>query len=229
MVNALTQKRQALIDELVASCPFHPGVGCRRQSAHPWCVQCRAAENILCQLANIDGLRDTLKRLNKRCQMVEAAAGAKAYSDDGKRIAKYLHEQIRELRAEVVDARRQQVTREIADRNYTEEAERRIADRDRARAGYTGVYFVQCGTFIKIGVSVDVRARVRSLDATKGPVSLHPLGFIPCDDPWSAELLERQLHSDLRAHHQRGEWFTDCEPIRLLIADRCQAWPGVAR
>lgn len=78
------------------------------------------------------------------------------------------------------------------------------------------VYFVQAENgLIKIGVSNDPRARLRSLQ-TGSPVDLTLLGAAP----GRGREMEAELHERFAAHRVRGEWF---QPAPELIAYICRA------
>lgn len=74
------------------------------------------------------------------------------------------------------------------------------------------VYFIECAGRIKIGYSGDVNGRLRSL-ATASPHPTVLLGIVA----GSIEL-ERSLHRRAAAYRVKGEWFTDCEDVRALVA-----------
>lgn len=84
------------------------------------------------------------------------------------------------------------------------------------RALKTGVYFVKCEGFIKIGYAADVSIRFQSFRASNPfPVSL--LLFIPTADIAAAEALERSLHLQFSPKRHRGEWFVYCPEIANFI------------
>lgn len=85
-----------------------------------------------------------------------------------------------------------------------------------------GVYFIQCGSFIKIGVSVNVVSRLKSL-AFMNPYALVGLGFIrAADDAWQ---VETGLHQRFAECRHRGEWFHDSEALRAYIRENARPWP----
>jgi hypothetical protein len=216
--------KKQLASELLAACP---NGGCFRAPRVngrkiPWCVHCRASVTVVKQAERVEGWKATLKSLNKRCQMVEAAAGANAFSQEGRRIAKYLHDQIRELRAELLQHRRKQYAQERETRlDFERMAARAKAQIDEGRGG---IYVIQCGGLIKIGISVDVHARVKGLDMAQNS-KITPLAFIREDDRERQLRLEGSLHYRFAEHHHRGEWFRDCEEIRAFIAAEAGPWP----
>jgi hypothetical protein len=80
------------------------------------------------------------------------------------------------------------------------------------RAAIAGVYFVRQGDYIKIGVSIDVPARVRGLQ-TSSPTPLELLAVLPGKEPEEKSLHVRFSH--LRAS---GEWFRAAPELLDYIA-----------
>lgn len=70
---------------------------------------------------------------------------------------------------------------------------------------FSGVYFVQSGDFVKIGLSYDVRSRLRGLICST-PYEVTPLAFIPGHVSELAAI-EAQLHAQFKNIWHRGEWF----------------------
>lgn len=70
-----------------------------------------------------------------------------------------------------------------------------------------GVYFIQCGAFVKIGISTGIHGRIPALQA-QNPHDLALIGFIPTN-PKTSELrqLERAIHTRFAHLHHRYEWF----------------------
>lgn len=107
-----------------------------------------------------------------------------------------------------------------------------IADqeRDRIEAGdqtcgpLAGVYFIQCESFIKIGVSADVTARLRQL-RTSNPHDVVPLGFVHQAIAATAIALEAELHTRFASHRHRGEWFHAHQTILAYVSAASQGWP----
>ncbi len=77
----------------------------------------------------------------------------------------------------------------------------------------TCLYFVQeqQGGHIKIGVSLDPRARIRTMQV-HNPVDLKVLGLFVVN-----QTTEREAHWMFRDHRVRGEWFTPHEDILAYI------------
>jgi hypothetical protein len=74
---------------------------------------------------------------------------------------------------------------------------------DHPRFRYSGIYFVQCGPYIKIGVGRDVRSRVQALQ---------------CASPFD-------LHTKFAAHRHKGEWFHNVPELRHYILFHAEPWP----
>lgn len=78
----------------------------------------------------------------------------------------------------------------------------------RRSTGNAFVYFIQSGFMgpIKIGVAVNVKRRMESLQAGN-PVELKLIAKIPCPSVANAYALENKLHKRFHKKHIRGEWF----------------------
>lgn len=81
------------------------------------------------------------------------------------------------------------------------------------------VYFIGCGTHIKIGVADKPKERLSNLQ-TANPIQLELIACIR-----GGYELETQLHERFSSHRVRasGEWFHDCEEIRAFIAENSAA------
>ena len=90
-----------------------------------------------------------------------------------------------------------------------------------------GVYFVQSGGFIKIGVAFDVRARWAG-ERTDNPHPVERLGYIPVrgDTCTMAYALERELHERFASYRHRGEWFRANAGLLEFIHDNAKPWPA---
>lgn len=73
------------------------------------------------------------------------------------------------------------------------------------------VYFIRCGDSVKIGVAVDVRKRLSSLQ-TGNPAPLSLMASMPGD-----EKAERKLHKQFSADRLSGEWFDLSPALREYI------------
>lgn len=69
-----------------------------------------------------------------------------------------------------------------------------------------GVYFIQCGPFVKIGLARNVRKRCRSLQQTI-PFQLDLIGVVAPADGQTLRALEQAYHRRFRSVRQCGEWF----------------------
>lgn len=88
-----------------------------------------------------------------------------------------------------------------------------------------GVYFIQCETFIKIGMAECVVDRLRGLKGSV-PYVLTPLGFIPVADRAHLWRREHALHEAFAAYRAQGEWFADHTALRACIQEHAQPWPA---
>lgn len=75
------------------------------------------------------------------------------------------------------------------------------------------IYFIRCNDRIKIGYSLNLATRLKSLQTA----SAHKLELIVSIDGPPA--LERAIHAHLAPHHSHGEWFFDCAPVRDCISE----------
>jgi hypothetical protein len=69
-----------------------------------------------------------------------------------------------------------------------------------------GVYFIQCGPFVKIGQAVSVRRRFQGLQQVI-PFQLELLGVVELQEGQSLLSLEREYHRRFKSAHQINEWF----------------------
>lgn len=103
--------------------------------------------------------------------------------------------------------------------------------------GMGGVYFIECGPFLKIGWSTHIAARLLELQRAN-PEAISLVGAIPLSSV-QATRLERVLHKHFAPHRHRHEWFRDCDEIRAYIdehgrlsaedAEQCRADLGRIR
>jgi Meiotically Up-regulated Gene 113 (MUG113) protein len=70
----------------------------------------------------------------------------------------------------------------------------------------SGVYFIQCGPFVKIGQAKSVRSRFRGHQQNI-PFQLQLLGVIEPGEGQSLRDLERVYHQRFKAFRQVAEWF----------------------
>lgn len=73
------------------------------------------------------------------------------------------------------------------------------------------VYFIEGAGLIKIGSTLNIASRFRSIRGSS-PVPVSLIGTIPGGGP-----LEGLLHAKFAEHHSHGEWFRDCPTIRDYI------------
>lgn len=83
------------------------------------------------------------------------------------------------------------------------------------------VYFAKAGTAVKIGVSADVEARIKSLrTANHEPIVL--LGSVP-----GGRAVERNIHMRLADYRIHREWFHDCPELQALFSQLMRFGPAV--
>ena len=71
----------------------------------------------------------------------------------------------------------------------------------------SGVYFIQCQEFVKIGLARDVQRRFVQL--RQGiPFRCRLIGVVPAEPPQTLREVERDFHQRFKAYHHIGEWFT---------------------
>jgi hypothetical protein len=93
---------------------------------------------------------------------------------------------------------------------------------DHPRFRYSGIYFVQCGPYIKIGVGRDVRSRVQALQCAS-PFDIEPIGWIR--HRRLKRKAELDLHTKFAAHRHKGEWFHNVPELRHYILFHAEPWP----
>lgn len=84
------------------------------------------------------------------------------------------------------------------------------------------IYFVQraIGGAIKIGHASNVAHRVASLQVA----NVEPIRLLGVADGGAIE--EAQLHQELSEYRIAGEWFSDSEAVRSVIANRARPYDG---
>jgi hypothetical protein len=87
-----------------------------------------------------------------------------------------------------------------------------------------GVYFWECGSYVKIGMSSDVQKRLQQLSQTI-PYPLKPLGFIPAETVNAALEIEKAWHHRFSPNRHRPEWFRATPELVNAIAGESQPWP----
>lgn len=88
-----------------------------------------------------------------------------------------------------------------------------------------GVYFVQSGAFIKIGVSWHIISRVLNAAWAWNPHEVTPLGWIPQPTEVDTYAVEERIHREFAADHHRGEWFRVSDALLSFIAHNVESWP----
>lgn len=84
---------------------------------------------------------------------------------------------------------------------------------------FTGVYFVGCEGFIKIGLARDIKHRLKMAE-TFVPFPLEFLYGVCCEDVAAAKVLEAGFHTQFKHLRTRGEWFRDEGTIRAYLTTR---------
>lgn len=74
------------------------------------------------------------------------------------------------------------------------------------------VYFVECSGRIKIGFTRNVDGRLKTL-STGAPDVLNLLASVD-----GSRNFEQAIHAKLAKHRIKGEWFSDCQKVRDLMA-----------
>lgn len=86
----------------------------------------------------------------------------------------------------------------------------------------SNLYFVQrVDGLVKVGISKNVPNRLRTLARSHGPLSV--LKVAP-----GGKVEEAKLHSELRRHHQFGEWFTPHPEVLAAVANFVCDEPAVS-
>lgn len=82
------------------------------------------------------------------------------------------------------------------------------------------IYFLECGSYIKIGRTAFHQAKARLLTLQTGnPFPILPLGYI------DANLKsEKDLHKLFAPFHHRGEWFFAIPAIHSFVLDYAEPW-----
>ena len=75
------------------------------------------------------------------------------------------------------------------------------------------VYFISCGRYVKIGVTMQVERRMEVL-AASNPHELKLIGHLP-----GSRQAEQELHHILKAYRHRYEWFRAAPPLMRMIED----------
>lgn len=90
----------------------------------------------------------------------------------------------------------------------TEETFKRLTSGSKLhRQGRSGVYFIRCGEFIKIGRASDIDYRFAALQGSV-PFELVLVGIISTP-PTESDVAEREHHRRFKRFRVRGEWFRE--------------------
>jgi hypothetical protein len=88
----------------------------------------------------------------------------------------------------------------------------------RALTVRSGVYFIQCHTFVKIGLASNVRKRF--MDIRQGiPFPVRLLGVVQPEPGQTLRECEKSFHQRFRSHHHVGEWFIREEALDAFCRD----------
>jgi hypothetical protein len=87
-----------------------------------------------------------------------------------------------------------------------------------------GVYFIACGSFVKIGVGWRVIDRLTACQVGN-PYRLMPLGLIYEPEPDVAIATEKRIHERFAEDWHRGEWYRLTPRLRAFIQDVAGPWP----
>lgn len=104
----------------------------------------------------------------------------------------------------------------------------RVVNRDR-RDGYaTILYFIQCGQFVKVGITTDMEKRVRALKAGN-PYPLRVASMVDIPSMYD-RLVEKRIHGALHVYAVGREWFRlvpkDARRVAMPIVR--SAWAKIA-
>lgn len=68
------------------------------------------------------------------------------------------------------------------------------------------LYLIRAGNFVKIGVSKNIKSRLKTLQ-TSNPVELKLLAYTIGNDEYDY-IIESEIHEEFEDHRAKGEWFT---------------------
>lgn len=84
----------------------------------------------------------------------------------------------------------------------------------------TMTYVIRCGAYVKIGTTSDVRARLRTLEASN-PLPLTVVAVLI-----GGQALERSLHRRFAAYRHHDEWFHEQDDLAAWIVSGCPVSPS---
>lgn len=90
---------------------------------------------------------------------------------------------------------------------------------------FSGVYFLRCGEFVKIGYAHDVRVRMEAI-RTHNPYKVEPIGFIECKSLEEAKRIEREHHERFAHLRSTGEWFRTEPDLVDHVQSLSGRWPS---
>jgi len=93
-----------------------------------------------------------------------------------------------------------------------EPAQARFHRGKRKHPGTVTLYFLAGGGLVKIGISANLKSRIRAI-RNSSPIPLDLIGTVKC---CSAQ--EGLVHSRLHRFRRHGEWFEDCTEVRAMMA-----------
>ena len=70
------------------------------------------------------------------------------------------------------------------------------------------LYVIECAEFVKIGISVSVRSRLKDLQASNPMELTLTRIYTKTEHGGSIRKAEQRLHRLFKKYHVRGEWFT---------------------
>ena len=85
------------------------------------------------------------------------------------------------------------------------------------------LYAIQASDFVKVGISVDVRARASAIQ-TGCPHPVRLVAGVGCATTECARILERKAHAHLAVWRTGGEWFRYTPDCRRALLDLFDGW-----
>ena len=80
-----------------------------------------------------------------------------------------------------------------------------------ARTGYTWVYFMECGKFIKIGRAINPRSRLGGMQSG----CPYPIKFLAAFE--GLESMEKEMQDSFTDCHHRGEWYHATDDLYAFV------------
>ena len=85
--------------------------------------------------------------------------------------------------------------------------------REYIKTSKKGLYFIECNNMIKIGITKDIKARLKMLQVWNP----YELKLVDCFDVKDPFILEKSIHHIFKNLNAKGEWFIFNEPIKKHI------------